>query len=103
MNLKKLVIVAMLTAATAGAVFAFPQPGTIKGSHSAGAVVTSARGDENDQRIEGEQRFRTNCGRCHVAPHKFSPRMMATIIRHMRVRATLTDSDMRIILRYMTQ
>jgi hypothetical protein len=29
--------------------------------------------------------------------------MMATIIRHMRVRATITDEEMRLILKYMTQ
>jgi mono/diheme cytochrome c family protein len=52
---------------------------------------------------EGEKRFRANCGRCHMAPHKFPPRMMATIVRHMRVRATITDEDMQIILRYMTE
>jgi mono/diheme cytochrome c family protein len=54
-------------------------------------------------RIEGEKRFRTNCGRCHMAPHKFPPRTMATIVRHMRVRAMLTDEDMKLILFYMTQ
>jgi len=52
---------------------------------------------------EGEERFRSNCGRCHQAPRKFPPRMMATIVRHMRVRATLTDEDARLILQYMTQ
>jgi hypothetical protein len=54
-------------------------------------------------RFEGEKRYRANCGRCHMAPHKFPPRMMATIVRHMRVRATITDEDMRLILRYMTE
>jgi mono/diheme cytochrome c family protein len=54
-------------------------------------------------RSEGEQRFRANCSRCHAAPHKFPPRMMATIVRHMRVRATITDDDMRLVLYYMTQ
>ena len=54
-------------------------------------------------RIGGEKRFRTNCGRCHMAPHKFPPRTMATIVRHMRVRAMLTDEDMKLILFYMTQ
>jgi len=54
-------------------------------------------------RIEGEKRYRANCGRCHAAPHKFPPRMMATIVRHMRVRATITDEDMRLVLYYMTQ
>ena len=53
--------------------------------------------------IDGEQRFRANCGRCHAAPQKFPPRMMATIVRHMRVRATITDEDMRLVLFYMTQ
>lgn len=57
----------------------------------------------NDMRLEGEKRFRANCSRCHTAPPKFPPRMMGTIVRHMRVRATLTDQDMRLILRYMTQ
>jgi mono/diheme cytochrome c family protein len=59
--------------------------------------------DDAAERIEGEKRFKANCGRCHVAPEKFPPRMMATILRHMRVRATLTDEDTRLILRYMTQ
>jgi mono/diheme cytochrome c family protein len=54
-------------------------------------------------RVEGEKRFQTNCGRCHLAPQKFPPRAMATIVRHMRVRAMLTDEDMRLILRYMTE
>jgi cytochrome c5 len=58
---------------------------------------------ESGMRIEGEKRFRANCGRCHMAPHKFPPRVIATAIRHMRVRATLTDEDMRFILHYMTQ
>ncbi len=59
--------------------------------------------DQESTRIEGEKRFHANCGRCHQAPHKFPPRMMATIVRHMRVRATITDQDMRVILQYMTQ
>ena len=57
----------------------------------------------DDQRIEGEKRFHNNCGRCHMAPQKFPPRVMAMVIRHMRVRATITDEDMRLILAYMTQ
>jgi mono/diheme cytochrome c family protein len=67
-------------------------PGSSKAVHEAAA-----------SRFEGEKRYRANCGRCHMAPHKFPPRMMATIVRHMRVRATITDKDMRFILRYMTE
>jgi hypothetical protein len=59
--------------------------------------------DAETMRIEGEKRFRANCGRCHAAPQKFPPRMMATVLRHMRVRATITDEDMRLVLFYMTQ
>jgi mono/diheme cytochrome c family protein len=70
---------------------------------SKGAAAAGGKQDDTALRIEGERRFRANCGRCHQTPHKFPPRMMATIIRHMRVRATLTDQDMRLILQYMTQ
>lgn len=59
--------------------------------------------DADSMRLEGEQRFRANCGRCHASPQKFPPRVMATVVRHMRVRATITDEDTRLILFYMTQ
>jgi mono/diheme cytochrome c family protein len=54
-------------------------------------------------RLAGEKRFRSNCARCHAAPPKFSPRMVGTIVRHMRVRATITEQDMRLILHYMSE
>jgi cytochrome c5 len=59
--------------------------------------------DADAMRVQGEQRYRANCGRCHAAPQKFPPRMMATVLRHMRVRATITDEDMRLVLSYMSQ
>jgi mono/diheme cytochrome c family protein len=91
----------LLMAVLASSFVIFPSP-FAKGDSA--AKTSSQRAlSEDDARFAGEQRFRTNCGRCHMAPHKFPPRMMATIIRHMRVRATLTDQDMRLILRYMTQ
>jgi hypothetical protein len=68
------------------------------------SVPTVARTSEADaMRLQGEQRYRANCGRCHAAPRKFPPRMMATVLRHMRVRATITDEDMRLVLFYMSQ
>ena len=100
----------ILAVVLAGSLSALPQSGNTstgsKTSHSRTAVHSrrSRRiAAEDELRIQGEQRFGTNCGRCHMPPHKFPPRMMATIVRHMRVRATLTDDDMRLILRYMTQ
>ena len=75
-----------------------------KATNSAPAAAARVQHEEDENaRAEGERRFHANCGRCHQSPHKFPPRMMATIIRHMRVRATITDEDMRLILRYMTQ
>lgn len=70
---------------------------------SAPAVAAEQSAQNENMHLEGEKRFRSNCGRCHAAPPKFSPRMMSTIVRHMRVRATITDQDMRLILRYMTE
>jgi cytochrome c5 len=76
---------------------------TVKDSSSpAPAAAANSTQDEN-LHLEGEKRFRSNCGRCHLAPPKFAPRMMATIVRHMRVRANITDEDMRLVLRYMTE
>ena len=95
--------IAMLTAIPilASALWAAVSPRN--SDSSAPATVTTSSMDSAAMRIEGEKRFRTNCSRCHAAPHKFPPRMMATIVRHMRVRATITDEDMRLVLYYMTQ
>ena len=72
-------------------------------NNSAPLVTSAGPAQDDSMRVEGERRFRANCSRCHAAPHKFPPRMMATMIRHMRVRATITDEDMRLILYYMTR
>ena len=83
----------------AAAVFAGPASTSKVGT---GAAVAQSS-DAEIMRFQGEQRFRANCGRCHAAPQKFPPRMMKTILRHMRVRATITNEDQRLILFYMTQ
>ena len=67
------------------------------------AATSQPAQHDQDMRFEGEKRFHSNCSRCHAAPPKFPARMMGTIVRHMRVRAMLTDDDVRFILRYMTQ
>jgi cytochrome c5 len=92
---------AMLLASTAGAGTSsskdLPAPAT-----APAAPAGNSAQDEN-MRLEGEKRFRSNCGRCHAAPPKFAPRITATIVRHMRVRANITDEDMRKILRYLAE
>ena len=77
--------------------------GTAPSGVAPSTAAPSTAAQNRAVRVEGEKRFRTNCGRCHMPPHKFPPRMMATIVRHMRVRALITDEDMRYILAYMTQ
>ncbi len=64
----------------------------------------AASADEVNQQwiVEGEKRYRINCERCHQPPHKFSPRVMGMVVRHMRVRGMLTDDDMKYVLYYMT-
>ena len=91
--------VMFLTAALVSSLFA-GVPGGKKEVSGTPVLQSSSAGD---MRVEGERRFHANCGRCHAAPQKFPPRMMATVLRHMRVRATITDEDRRLILIYMTQ
>ena len=47
--------------------------------------------------------YKSNCTRCHLAPRRFPERKMATIMRHMRVRANLTEEEAKGILRFLTQ
>jgi len=49
----------------------------------------------------GERKFRANCSRCHNAPEQLSPRITGTVLRHMRVRASLSAEDERDILKYL--
>lgn len=84
---------------------AAPHPASIAAasSNSSATAKSGSTQSETTVRLEGEQRFKANCARCHAAPHKFPPRMMGTIIRHMRVRSTITDEDTQLILHYMSQ
>jgi cytochrome c2 len=56
---------------------------------------------QKTQEDNGEQKFQQNCSRCHNAPEGFSPRISGTIVRHMRVRASLSEQDAREILRFL--
>ncbi len=73
-----------------------------KDAPAATTAANHAAQDDN-MRLEGERNFHANCARCHSAPPKFAPRMAGTIVRHMRVRATITNEEMRSILHYLAQ
>jgi cytochrome c2 len=49
---------------------------------------------------EGARIFQQNCSRCHNAPQGFSKRISGTVVRHMRVRASLSQSDVEQLLRF---
>ena len=50
---------------------------------------------------EGQRVFDQNCSRCHTAPDGFSPRISGTVVRHMRVRASLSKQDEQELLRFL--
>lgn len=105
MSIKASLAVALLALATCLTMMAAAKTGDGKADEKDSAAVTATTHATQDDpmRLEGEKRFHSNCGRCHAAPPKFPSRMMGTIIRHMRVRATLSDEDMHLILHYMTR
>jgi len=49
---------------------------------------------------DGERIFQQQCARCHSVPEEFSPRISGTIVRHMRVRASLSRHDEQELLRF---
>jgi len=66
-------------------------------------TASSANGQDtsSSQAVQGEKLFRTHCGRCHNPPENISPREARAVVRHMRVRATLTNEDERLILKFL--
>jgi cytochrome c5 len=71
------------------------QPSPKKPAHHSAASTSTNAEDE------GERIFAQNCSRCHNAPEGFSPRISGTIVRHMRVRANLSEHDEQALLNYL--
>jgi len=67
-------------------------------------AVAAAQADPAQRASSPERgaiKFKQNCSRCHEAPQGFSSRISATVVRHMRVRASLSAQDERDILRFL--
>jgi mono/diheme cytochrome c family protein len=62
---------------------------------------TNAQALPPSRTAEGEKLFRVNCGRCHNPPESLSPREVRAVVRHMRVRAVLTDEQERAIVKFL--
>lgn len=61
---------------------------------------STTRNQRAQTQDEGARVFERNCSRCHSAPDGFSPRISGTIVRHMRVRASLSQHDEELLLQY---
>ena len=77
--------------------------------HSSGSCVSAEPATASQQsgtRIypaqhnEGQRIFEQNCSRCHTPPDGFSPRISGTIVRHMRMRASLSKHEEQELLHY---
>jgi cytochrome c5 len=101
-NFRWKVLAALGTLALSSSLFA-GSPSAKREPKEAESAAVVHPSDADSMRVEGEKRFHANCGRCHATPEKFPPRMMGTVLQHMRVRATITEEDRRVILFYMTQ
>jgi len=65
------------------------------------AELAQSTSTGTDQSEHDQEVFQRHCSRCHNAPEGFPPQISGTIIRHMRVRASLSAADERAILRFM--
>jgi cytochrome c5 len=76
-------------------------------TQSLAASPATASSDKKDKAArpqpasDGDRAFRQNCSRCHQAPESFPPQISGTIVRHMRVRASLSREDERAILKFL--
>jgi cytochrome c5 len=66
---------------------------------TSGKQKTATQGSVHQD--EGQRIFDQNCSRCHAAPEGFSPRISGTVVRHMRVRASLSRHDEQELLRFL--
>jgi len=64
------------------------------------SATTAAKPKPKRTPSAGELVFQQNCSRCHNAPQGFSPRISGTIVKHMRVRASLSKKDEEALLRF---
>lgn len=67
----------------------------------AGGPAVSKNPSSTNYSSDGERVFKHNCNRCHDAPRSFPPQISGTLIRHMRVRASLSKKDERSILKFL--
>ena len=81
---------------TSSASSAIPAPNSSASTHST-PKPTAKKG------LTPDQVYKANCTRCHAELPTMDARRTATIIRHMRVRANLTEREARAIFEYLNK
>jgi hypothetical protein len=76
-----------------------PQAKTQDATHAVKKQTPATQGAVHED--EGQRVFDQNCSRCHTAPDGFSSRISGTVVRHMRVRASLSQHDEQELLRFL--
>lgn len=105
MTLRYLVSAVLVLAATvvsSGAApqnHAAPQPKTQGAGHTGKQQAAATQGTVHQD--EGQRVFEQNCSRCHTTPNGFSSRISGTVLRHMRIRASLSQHDEQELLRFL--
>ncbi len=87
-------------ASSAGAPAQTSQANTANKPAAQIASHNQAQGSARQAADGGQRIFNENCSRCHAAPEGFSPRIASTIVRHMRVRASLSKHDAEELMRF---
>ena len=91
-----------LLIALVAAVQAQATPAQQSAVHTTPKSQTAAqKAGQSSNEGEGERIFAQNCSRCHNAPEGFSPSISGTIVRHMRVRASLSQHDEQELLHFL--
>jgi cytochrome c5 len=97
MNSKHLLLAVFILAMFSLIAVAAQQGGTPAARPTTKHVAKISSGQPQD---EGERLFEQHCSRCHAAPEGFSPRISGTILRHMRVRASLSQREEETLLHF---
>ena len=103
MTLKGLLAAALMLAMLSAVSFAAAQDQPQSSKPPAASQTKQAAGahPSHDSQDEGQKIFDQNCSRCHTAPDGFSPSISGTIVRHMRIRASLSAQDEKELLRFL--
>lgn len=94
-SLLHFILLGTALAATLTAAFAYASPS------QKDAVPKAAPATAPSDSSEGEHIFQQRCSNCHNAPEGFSQRISGTIVRHMRVRASLSKREEEELLRFL--